>query len=76
VAGGPERAAHLAEAVRAAPCPVNQDEDRHQHQPFRHRRQRGGVIFRQPRIQTCLLSVSTEMPDTLYKADLVCKSAG
>jgi hypothetical protein len=34
VAGGPERAAQLAEAVRATPCTVNQDKDRHQHQPL------------------------------------------
>jgi hypothetical protein len=34
VAGRPERAAHLAEAVRAAPRAVHQDENRHQHQPF------------------------------------------
>jgi hypothetical protein len=32
VPGRPERAAHLAEAVRAAPRAVDQDEDRHRHQ--------------------------------------------
>jgi hypothetical protein len=67
--GRPERAAHLAEAVRATPGTVNQDEDGHERHPFRHlrRRQRGSVISGQASIQTCLRSLSTEMPDLRYK---------
>ena len=34
VAGRPERAAHLAETVRATPRAVHQDEDRHLHPSF------------------------------------------